>query len=104
MPVQKEGRERHFFGRWPATRLAGYHPPRCLGLLCAGWSGLMLLWVRRSDTNVRRLLQPRIGGMTGDTLGALNELLEVAHAHALYYPLSRWQMAPGPLVSLRLFW
>jgi hypothetical protein len=40
--------------------------------------------------------------MTGDTLGALNELLEILTL-ALYYPLSRWQMSAGPLVNPRLF-
>jgi cobalamin synthase len=45
----------------------------------------------------------RIGGMTGDTLGALNELLELLTL-ALFYPLSRWQMSPWPLVNPKLFW
>jgi cobalamin synthase len=45
----------------------------------------------------------RIGGMTGDTLGALDELLEILTL-ALYYPLSRWQVSPGLLVSHRWFW
>jgi hypothetical protein len=41
--------------------------------------------------------------MTGDTLGALDELLEILTL-ALYYPLSRWQVSPGLLVSPRWFW
>jgi hypothetical protein len=32
----------------------------------------------------------------------LNELLEL-FTLMLYYPLSRWGMVPGPLISLR-FW
>jgi cobalamin synthase len=44
----------------------------------------------------------RIGGMTGDTLGALNELLEIL-VLAAYYPLHRGSMSPAPLVHLRLF-
>jgi hypothetical protein len=41
--------------------------------------------------------------MTGDTLGALNELLEIVTL-AVYYPLSRWHISPAPLVSTRLLW
>ncbi len=73
-------------------------------VLWAGWSGLMLLGLAAGATRlfVGYCIQ-RIGGMTGDTLGALNELLEILTL-AAYYPLSRWQMAAGPLVSPRLFW
>jgi hypothetical protein len=41
--------------------------------------------------------------MTGDTLGALNELLEVLTL-ALYYPLVRWQMAPAAVIHPRFLW
>jgi adenosylcobinamide-GDP ribazoletransferase len=73
-------------------------------VLCAGWSGLMLLGLAAGATRLFvGYCSQRIGGMTGDTLGALNELLEVLTL-ALYYPLSRWQMTTGPLVSPRWFW
>jgi adenosylcobinamide-GDP ribazoletransferase len=73
-------------------------------LMCAGWPALILLLCAAAATKMFvRYCGRRIGGMTGDTLGALNELLELLTL-MLYYPLSRWQMAPGPLISLRFFW
>jgi adenosylcobinamide-GDP ribazoletransferase len=71
--------------------------------MCAGWSGFVLVALA---VGVTRLFvsycNRRIGGMTGDTLGALNELLEILTL-ALYFPLSRWQVGAGPLVSPRWF-
>jgi adenosylcobinamide-GDP ribazoletransferase len=79
----------------------------CLGvwiLLFAGWPGLILLVLAVAATKVFVVYcGQRIGGMTGDTLGALNELLELLTL-VLYYPLSRWHMSPGPLISPRWFW
>jgi adenosylcobinamide-GDP ribazoletransferase len=73
-------------------------------MLCAGWSGLILLGLAAGATRLFvAYCSQRIGGMTGDTLGALNELLEILTL-ACYFPLSRWQMATGPLVSPRWFW
>jgi adenosylcobinamide-GDP ribazoletransferase len=73
-------------------------------LLFAGWPGVILLLLAAGATRLFvGYCGRRIGGMTGDTLGALNELLELLTL-ALYYPLSRWHMSPGPLVSPRFFW
>ena len=73
-------------------------------LLCAGWPALILLTLAVGATKMFvGYCGRRIGGMTGDTLGTLNELLEL-FTLMLYYPLSRWQMAPGALVSPRFFW
>ena len=84
---------------WIATTLLGVW-----AALCAGWSALILLGLAAGATRLFvGYCNRRIGGMTGDTLGALNELLEILTL-ALYYPLSRWQMSPGPLVSPRWFW
>ena len=105
MRVQKGGRAKHFFrtlGRrqvWIATILLGVW-----AALFAGWSAFLLLGLAAAATRLFvGYCNRRIGGMTGDTLGALNELLEILTL-ALYYPLSRWHMSPGPLVSPRLFW
>jgi len=73
-------------------------------VLFSGWAGLILLGLAVGATRLFvGYCDRRIGGMTGDTLGALNELLELLTL-ALYYPLSRWQMSPGPIVSPRFFW
>lgn len=84
---------------WIATVLLGVWV-----ILFAGWPGGILLLLAAGATQLFvGYCGQRIGGMTGDTLGALNELLELLTL-ALYYPLSRWHMAPGPLVSPRFFW
>jgi adenosylcobinamide-GDP ribazoletransferase len=84
---------------WLATTLLGVW-----AVLWAGWSGLIFLGITAGATRLFvAYCRQRIGGMTGDTLGALNEMLELLTL-ALYYPLSRWQMATGHLVSPRLFW
>ena len=84
---------------WIATTLLG-----AWAILCAGWpAGILLLLAAGATKMFVGYCRRRIGGMTGDTLGALNELLELLTL-ALYYPLSRGQMSPGPLVSLRFFW
>jgi adenosylcobinamide-GDP ribazoletransferase len=72
-------------------------------ILCAGWPAMGLIGLAAAGTGAfvwycRR----RIGGMTGDTLGALNEGLEIVML-AAYYLLHRWQMSPMPLVHLRPF-
>jgi adenosylcobinamide-GDP ribazoletransferase len=73
-------------------------------VLFSGWAGLILLGLAVGATRLFvGYCDRRIGGMTGDTLGALNELLELLTL-ALYFPLSRWQMSPGPIVSPRFFW
>jgi adenosylcobinamide-GDP ribazoletransferase len=73
-------------------------------VLGAGWAGLILLGLAAGATRLFvGYCDRRIGGMTGDTLGALNELLEIL-ALAAYYPLSRWPISAGPLVSPRAFW
>jgi adenosylcobinamide-GDP ribazoletransferase len=79
-----------FFGVW-AVLFAGW--PACVLLVCAAGSTLAFV----------RYCRRRIGGMTGDTLGALNELLEIVTL-AVYYPLSRGHIPPAPLVSTRLLW
>jgi adenosylcobinamide-GDP ribazoletransferase len=79
-----------FLGVW-AVLFAGW--PACVLLVCAvGSTHAFVRYCRR-----------KIGGMTGDTLGALNELLEIVTL-AVYYPLSRWHISPAPLVSTRLLW
>jgi adenosylcobinamide-GDP ribazoletransferase len=84
---------------WTATLLLGGW-----AVLLAGWSALIMLGLAVGATRLFvGYCNLRIGGMTGDTLGALNELLEILTL-ALYYPLSRWQMSAGPIVSPRLFW
>jgi adenosylcobinamide-GDP ribazoletransferase len=84
---------------WTATTLLS-----TWALLCAGWPGVILLLLAAGSAKIFvGYCRRRIGGMTGDTLGALNELLEVLTL-MLYYPLSRGQIAPGPLISLRFFW
>jgi adenosylcobinamide-GDP ribazoletransferase len=84
---------------WIATLLLGVWAG-----LCAGWSALLLLGLAVGATRLFVVYcNRRIGGMTGDTLGALNELLEILTL-ALYYPLSRWQIPPGPMLSPRSFW
>ncbi len=73
-------------------------------VLFAGWPAVMLLALVWGGTGLFvGYCRRRIGGMTGDTLGALNELLEILIL-AAYYPLSRWHMTPVPLVSPRLLW
>jgi adenosylcobinamide-GDP ribazoletransferase len=84
---------------WTATVLLG-----AWAMLCAGWPAIILLLLAAAATKLLVIYcRQRIGGMTGDTLGALNELLELL-ALGLYYPLSRWHMAPGPLFNPRWFW
>ena len=84
---------------WTATALLGVWT-----VLFAGWPAVILLGLAVGATKLFvGYCGRRIGGMTGDTLGALNEMVELLTL-ALYYPLSRWQMSPGPLVSLRFFW
>jgi adenosylcobinamide-GDP ribazoletransferase len=84
---------------WIATAFLGVW-----AVLFAGWPALILLGLAIGATRLFvGYCDRRIGGMTGDTLGALNELLEVLTL-ALYYPLSRWQMSPGLIVSSRWFW
>lgn len=71
--------------------------------LWAGWSALALIGLAAAGTGVFiSYCRRRIGGMTGDTLGALNEGLEIL-VLAAYYPLHRGQLSPTPLVHLR-FW
>lgn len=83
---------------WTATLLLSVW-----GLLCAGWPAVIVLLCAAAATKVFvGYCGRRISGMTGDTLGALNELLELLTL-MLYYPLSCWGMVPGPLISLR-FW
>jgi adenosylcobinamide-GDP ribazoletransferase len=84
---------------WIATAFVGIW-----AALAAGWAGLILLGLAAGATRVFvSYCDRRIGGMTGDTLGALNELLEIL-ALAAYYPLSPWPIAAGPLVNPRAFW
>jgi adenosylcobinamide-GDP ribazoletransferase len=84
---------------WMATMLLA-----AWTLLCGGWPALIVLVCAAVVTKAFvGYCGRRIGGMTGDTLGALNELLELLTL-VLYYPLSRWQMALGPLIHLRFFW
>jgi adenosylcobinamide-GDP ribazoletransferase len=73
-------------------------------VLFAGWPAVLLLTLSAVGTGMFvGYCRGRIGGMTGDTLGALNELVEILTL-AAYYPLSRWHMAPAPLWSVRLLW
>jgi adenosylcobinamide-GDP ribazoletransferase len=73
-------------------------------VLLTGWGSLILLGLSVGATRLFvAYCDRRIGGMTGDTLGALNELLELLTL-AVFYPLSRWQMAPGSVLSPRFFW
>jgi adenosylcobinamide-GDP ribazoletransferase len=84
---------------WTATVLLS-----AWALLFAGWPAVIVLLFAAGATKIFvGYCGRRIGGMTGDTLGALNELLELLTL-VLYYPLSRWQMAPGALVGPRFFW
>jgi adenosylcobinamide-GDP ribazoletransferase len=84
---------------WTATALLGIW-----SMLFAGWPAVILLLLAAAVTKMFVVYcDRRIGGMTGDTLGALNELLELLTL-ALFYPLSRWQMSPWPLVNPKLFW
>ena len=84
---------------WVATALLGIW-----AMLAAGWPAIILLLLAAGATKMFvGYCARRIGGMTGDTLGALNELLELLTL-ASFYPLTRWQLAPGPLVSTRFFW
>jgi adenosylcobinamide-GDP ribazoletransferase len=84
---------------WIATVLLG-----AWAVLFAGWPAVILLLLAAGATKMFvGYCGRRIGGMTGDTLGALNELLELLTL-ALYYPLSRWQMPPGFLLGPRFFW
>jgi adenosylcobinamide-GDP ribazoletransferase len=72
-------------------------------VLCAGWSAVIILTLAAVTTKLFvGVCRGRIGGMTGDTLGALNELLEVLTL-ALYYPFLRLQVVPAPLLHLKLF-
>jgi adenosylcobinamide-GDP ribazoletransferase len=79
-----------FLGIW--TMLFAGWPAVILLMLAIGITTLFVGWCCR-----------RIGGMTGDTLGALNELLELVTL-ALYYPLLRWHMSPTPVINTRFFW
>jgi adenosylcobinamide-GDP ribazoletransferase len=89
-------RRRHV---WTATVFLGVW-----SVIFAGWPTIILLGLAAVATKVFvGWCGRRIGGMTGDTLGALNELLELLTL-ALYYPLMRWQIAPGPLVGTRVLW
>jgi adenosylcobinamide-GDP ribazoletransferase len=84
---------------WTASAFLGVW-----AMLFAGWPAVILLLLAAAVTKMFVVFcDRRIGGMTGDTLGALNELLELLTL-ALFYPLSRWHMSPGPLVNPRLFW
>jgi adenosylcobinamide-GDP ribazoletransferase len=84
---------------WIATVLLG-----AWAVLCAGWPAVILLLLAAGATKMFvGYCGRRIGGMTGDTLGALSELLELLTL-ALYYPLSRWQIPPGFLLGPRFFW
>ncbi|MBI3326955.1 MAG: adenosylcobinamide-GDP ribazoletransferase [Nitrospinae bacterium] len=90
--------------------LRGHHVWFATAFLCgwvvlfAGWPGVALLALVAAGTEgFVRYSRGRIGGMTGDTLGALNELLEILTL-AAYYPLGRWHMTPAPLLSTRLLW
>jgi adenosylcobinamide-GDP ribazoletransferase len=72
-------------------------------LLGAGLPGFILLATAFGATRLFvDYCSRRVGGMTGDTLGALNELLEILTL-VLYYPLSRWHITPGLLLGFRLF-
>jgi adenosylcobinamide-GDP ribazoletransferase len=72
-------------------------------LLWAGWPTVILLTLAFVSTYLfAGVCRRRIGGMTGDTLGALNELLELLTL-VCYYPLLRWQIAPMPVINPRLF-
>jgi adenosylcobinamide-GDP ribazoletransferase len=84
---------------WTATILLS-----AWALLVAGGPAVIVLLCAVAATKIFVGYCGRhVGGMTGDTLGALNELLELLTL-MLYYPLSRWYMAPGPLISPRFFW
>jgi cobalamin 5'-phosphate synthase/cobalamin synthase len=84
---------------WLATAFVGLW-----AVLCAGWSGLILLLFAAAATTLWvAYCHRRIGGMTGDTLGALNEWLEIVTL-AAYFPLGRWYMSPAPLVSSKFLW
>jgi adenosylcobinamide-GDP ribazoletransferase len=73
-------------------------------VLCAGWPAVILLGLAVGATRwFVGYCNRRIGGMTGDTLGALNELLELLTL-AAYYPLLRCQLVPAPLVDPRFSW
>jgi len=74
------------------------------GILFASWPVLFLIALAAGITWAWvSFCRWRIGGMTGDTLGALNELLEIVTL-AAYYPLGRWLTPPAALVSARLLW
>lgn len=83
---------------WLATILLA-----CWTLLWGGWSAALLPMLALVMTKLFvGMCQQRIGGMTGDTLGALNELLELLTL-ICYYPLLRWQIVPMPVIYPRLF-
>jgi adenosylcobinamide-GDP ribazoletransferase len=72
-------------------------------VLFAGWPAAIILALAAVTTRLFvGVCHGRIGGMTGDTLGALNELLEVLTL-ALYYPFLRLQVVPAPVLHLKLF-
>jgi adenosylcobinamide-GDP ribazoletransferase len=71
--------------------------------LWIGWSAAVLLGLAFATTKLFvGVCRRRIGGMTGDTLGALNELLELLTL-VWYYPLLRWQIVPSPIINTRFF-
>ena len=73
-------------------------------VLCAGWSAIILLLCAAAATALWvAYCGRRIGGMTGDTLGALNEWLEIVTL-AAYFPLGRWYLSPVPLVGTKFLW
>jgi len=73
-------------------------------VLFAGWSAIILLLLAAAATKLWvAYCGRRIGGMTGDTLGALNEGLEIVTL-AVYFPLGRWGMPPAPLVGTKFLW
>jgi adenosylcobinamide-GDP ribazoletransferase len=73
-------------------------------VLFAGWSAVILLLCAAAATQLWvAYCRRRIGGMTGDTLGALNEWLEIVTL-AAYFPLGRWSLSSTPLVSTRFLW
>jgi adenosylcobinamide-GDP ribazoletransferase len=89
-------RRRHV---WSATAFLGIWT-----VVFAGWPAVILLALAIGATMLFvGFCRRRIGGMTGDTLGALNELLELLTL-VLYYPLLRWHMSPTPVVNARFFW
>ena len=78
-PARDDGMAHSVAGQRPEPAMAAAAIAAALGLLLLGWSALpAILWAALITFGLSRLAMAKLGGHTGDVLGAAQQLTEIA--------------------------